>query len=165
MNIPRPIAALLTALCIQVLAPVAPAAATPDPLGYWLVQDGEAVVRIERQGQALTGRIAWLKQPNYPKDDPDGRGGKPKVDAHNPEAKQQAAPLLGLTLLTGFKPGDAPEVWSDGKVYDPKNGKTYSGTLTLVGNDRLDLRGYVLVSLIGRTSTWTRVDGAKYGLR
>ncbi len=40
-----------------------------------------------------------------------------------------------------------------GQVYDPRNGKTYSGTITMAGKDRLELRGYIMVSLIGRTST------------
>ena len=53
----------------------------------------------------------------------------------------------------------------DGQVYNPREGKAYSGTITLVGKDRLALRGYVVVSWIGKTQTWTRVDPAQYGLQ
>lgn len=163
MPIRHPFSLLIGALCLLTATTVTLAARPPT--GYWLVQDGAAIVQISQTGETLSGRMVWLKEPTYPKDDPQGRAGKPKVDANNPDAARQGNPLIGLTLLSGFKPGDGPGVFSGGQVYDPKNGKTYSGTLTQVGDDRLDLRGYVLVSLIGRTSTWTRVDGAKYGLR
>jgi hypothetical protein len=45
--------------------------------------------------------------------------------------------------------------WSQGKIYDPKNGKTYSCKMTLEGNE-LKVRGYVGFSLLGRTTVWTR---------
>lgn len=139
MPIRHPFSLLIGALCLLV-ATTATLAARP-PTGYWLVQDGAAVVQISQTGETLSGRMVWLKEPTYPKDDPQGRAGKPKVDAHNPDIARQDDPLIGLTLLSGFKPGDGPGVFSGGQVYDPKNGKTYSGTLTQVGDDRLDLRG------------------------
>ena len=47
-------------------------------------------------------------------------------------------------------------VWDNGKLYDPKKGKTYSGMITLKDANTLDLRGYVGFSFLGRSSTWTR---------
>ena len=47
-------------------------------------------------------------------------------------------------------------VWKGGTVYDPKSGKTYSGKMTLVSPNKLDMRGFVGISLFGRTTTWTR---------
>jgi uncharacterized protein (DUF2147 family) len=123
------------------------------------------VVRIEESGGKLSGRILWLKEPNYTGDDAAGRDGKPRLDEHNPDTAKRERKLLGLTIVWGFGPPDDKGVYDGGQVYDPRNGKTYSGTIAMAGADRLDLRGYVLVSLIGRTSTWTRVDPAKYGLK
>jgi uncharacterized protein (DUF2147 family) len=51
----------------------------------------------------------------------------------------------------------ADGTWTDGSIYDPASGYTYRCQLSLDGNDRLRLRGYVGVPLIGRTTTWTRV--------
>jgi len=60
---------------------------------------------------------------------------------------------MDLVILKGFiKKGN---VYDDGTIYDPKSGKTYSCTMTLKGNN-LAIRGYVGVSLLGRTSTWSR---------
>ncbi len=46
--------------------------------------------------------------------------------------------------------------YTGGRLYDPEKGKTYSGKITLVSPKQLDLRGYIGISLIGRTSKWTR---------
>ncbi len=51
---------------------------------------------------------------------------------------------------------DNKGVWKDGSVYDPKNGKTYRGKITLVSPNKLNLRGFVGITLFGRTTTWTR---------
>jgi uncharacterized protein (DUF2147 family) len=61
---------------------------------------------------------------------------------------------MGLDILSGFKYGGG-NIWQDGKIYDPKNGKTYSCKMTLEGNE-LKVRGYVGFSLLGRTTVWTR---------
>jgi uncharacterized protein (DUF2147 family) len=47
-------------------------------------------------------------------------------------------------------------LWEEGNIYDPKNGNTYSSTMRLINGNSLEVRGYIGVSLIGRTDTWTR---------
>ncbi len=63
---------------------------------------------------------------------------------------------MGLLLLKSFNK-DGATVYEDGTIYDPKNGKTYSCKITHKG-DQLDVRGYVGISMIGRTTTWTKAD-------
>ncbi|AUB81044.1 DUF2147 domain-containing protein [Candidatus Thiodictyon syntrophicum] len=155
----------LLIVCLALALPSAALSAAPAPVGYWLVQEGTSVVRIEESGGKLGGRIVWLKEPNYPAGDARGRTGQPKVDERNPDSAQRERKLLGLPIVWGFAPPDAKGVCEGGQVYDPRNGKTYSGTITMAGKDRLELRGYIMVSLIGRTSTWARVDPGKYGLK
>jgi uncharacterized protein (DUF2147 family) len=58
--------------------------------------------------------------------------------------------------MSGFEYAEGYS-WVGGKLYDPKSGMTYSGKMTLVSSDRLELRGYVIFSLFGRTSSWSRV--------
>jgi uncharacterized protein (DUF2147 family) len=65
-------------------------------------------------------------------------------------------PVVGLDVLHGLKPG-ADGTWDDGSIYDPSTGNTYTCSLALDGDDRLRLRGYVGIRLLGRTTTWTRV--------
>ena len=51
---------------------------------------------------------------------------------------------------------DEDNEWDNGRIYDPKSGNTYRGTITMTSKNRLDLRGYVGISWFGRTSYWTR---------
>ncbi len=60
-------------------------------------------------------------------------------------------------MMQGFKYDESNE-WVDGTIYDPKNGKTYSCNLTMKGKDKIEVRGYIGVSLMGRSQMWSRVD-------
>jgi uncharacterized protein (DUF2147 family) len=124
----------------------------PDAvIGTWLTASTKAKVTIYKEGSKYNGKITWLKEPNYP-------DGKPKVDKNNPEKSKQSIPLLGLNMLKDFVFNDGQ--WEDGTIYDPENGKTYSCTIKY-RDGKLDLRGYIGISLIGRTQTWFRIPDSK----
>ena len=76
------------------------------------------------------------------------------VDVENPDAAQRTRPLCGLMIGRNFHLKDATHA-EEGSLYDPRSGKTYTGSLTVEG-DKLKLRGYVGVKLFGRSETWTR---------
>jgi len=116
-------------------------------VGKWLNPTGEGQIEIYKKGDKYFGKLAWIKEPNL--------NGKPKVDANNPDESLRSKPLLGLELLQNFKYDDG--AWSGGTIYDPKKGKTYSCTMTLKGNDVLNVRGYIGISLLGRSETFKRV--------
>jgi uncharacterized protein (DUF2147 family) len=77
------------------------------------------------------------------------------VDKLNPEKSKRNVPLQDFVFLKGFEE-DGKNEWDDGTIYDPQSGKTYSATMELVNKDKLNLRGYIGISLIGRTSIFTR---------
>lgn len=64
-------------------------------------------------------------------------------------------PILGIIVIKGLKK-DGKE-YNDGQILDPKNGKLYKCYITLEGNDKLKVRGFIGVSLLGRTQYWYRV--------
>lgn len=68
---------------------------------------------------------------------------------------RKGKPILGLEIIRGLKK-DGDE-FSGGTITDPKTGKTYKCTITKSG-DQLSVRGYVGVSLLGRTQTWQKVN-------
>lgn len=117
-------------------------------LGKWVNSTGEAHVDITKRGDKYFGKIVWIKEPKDEK-------GNVKTDAKNPEASLKSRPILGLEILKDFVFDDGK--WTDGKIYDPKSGKTYSCNMTMKGNDVLNMRGYIGISLIGRSETWKRV--------
>jgi uncharacterized protein (DUF2147 family) len=116
-------------------------------LGEWLTQKQDSKVLIYKQGDKYFGKISWLKEPN--------RDGKPKVDDKNPDASQHNVPLMGLNLLRDFKFVNDNH-WEGGTIYNPRDGKKYNCNITLKDGHTLDVRGYIGISLIGKTEVWTR---------
>ena len=142
---------LITLLALILLIPAAILAAEPNDRleGVWF--NGEKTSKIEiykTKDGSFAGKIVWLKEPNAP-------DGKAKLDSKNPDAKLQKRPLLNLVIVSGLK-SDGKGKYSDGKIYDPKSGKTYSAKAELTNNNTLALRGFIGVSLVGRTDTWIR---------
>jgi uncharacterized protein (DUF2147 family) len=131
------------------------AASADDILSVWDNQEKDAKIEIFKCGEKYCGRVVWLKEPNYPAGSRDGDPGKQKLDHNNPDPNLRKTPIIGLQIVHDFVFAGS-NVWKGGKVYDPKNGKTYSGKMTLVSPGKLNLRGYVGIPLFGRTATWTR---------
>ncbi len=120
-----------------------------DILGVWQTGSGKAHVQIKKIGNAYYGQIVWLKVPL-------NEQGKPKVDSNNPDASKRNHPIIGLNMLLGFT-YVGNNKWENGTIYDPENGKTYSCKAELISENKLNIRGYIGFSMIGRTDTWTRV--------
>lgn len=146
---------------LLLLAPLLAGSAEPDAIvGTWTTAGDKSKVEIFKNGDLYYGRIVALKEPLYPTD-PDhqdyvaGREGRPKVDRHNPDETLRERPIIGMDLMAGFK-HDGGDVWSGGTIYDPENGKTYRCKLTLVSLNEMKVRGFVGISLFGRTTVWTR---------
>lgn len=139
--------ALVSAVSIGAFLPLTANAAADDILGEWFNGSKEAKIQIFKTGSTYSGKIVWLKIPN--------KDGKPKVDDKNPDASKRNNKVLGLQILRDFV-STKEDKWENGKIYDPKNGKEYSCEMTLKNPKTLDVRGYIGISLIGRTDTWTR---------
>jgi len=117
-------------------------------LGSWANPSGEDHILIYKHGNKYFGKLDWIKIPN-------DETGKPKTDKNNPDEKLRTRPEWGLELLKDFS-FNGDNVYEDGTIYDPKNGKTYSCKMTLEGTS-LKIRGYIGISLFGRSEIWTRV--------
>ncbi|HEX6927884.1 MAG TPA: DUF2147 domain-containing protein [Gammaproteobacteria bacterium] len=125
-------------------------------LGVWATEKAEAHVEISRDESGYRGRIVWLKEPFYAADDPDGMAGLAKMDRENPDPALRNRHIDGLLIMEGFHyAGDGQ--WTGGTIYDPDNGETYSCKLWLTEDGSLKVRGYVGISLFGRTTEWTPV--------
>ena len=123
---------------------------TDDILGYWFNEEKTSKVQIFKEGNKYFAKVVWLKEPN------DAATGKPKTDNLNPDLKLQNVPLLGLVIMKNFVFNGKDE-WSDGTIYDPKKGKTYSCYIHFDEKPNiLKIRGYICVSLLGRTTYWTK---------
>lgn len=116
-------------------------------IGVWINEEKDGQIEIYKLGNKYFGKIVDGKD-LYELD-----GKTLRKDTKNPDPKLKTRALLNAVILTDFVFTDGE--WSDGKIYDPKSGKTYSSTMKLKGA-KLELRGYVGVSLFGRTTVWER---------
>ena len=118
-------------------------------VSVWKNGERTGMVKIVRNGDKYQGKIVWLKEPIDPET------GKAKLDKNHPDEKVRSRPVLGLTNTWGFV-YKGENIWDDGSIYDPKNGNTYNCTMKLKDKNTLEVRGYIGISLIGRTDIWTR---------
>ncbi len=135
----------LPALLALLFVPLA--AQAQSAVGTW--KNDKATFQIYDQGGKLFGKILTLVEPN--------RDGKPKTDWKNPDASKQSVPLIGLVFLKNFAASSTPGRWENGTIYDPENGKTYSSFMQMTGNDKIEVRGFIGISAIGRSQNWVRV--------
>jgi uncharacterized protein (DUF2147 family) len=124
------------------------------PAGLWKTVDDKlkvprSLVRIVEVNGVFEGRIEQLLN-RQPDDDPQN------LCTACP-GERKGKPLVGMTILSGLrKDGDA---YAGGEILDPKNGKTYRCRMELAdGGRKLNVRGYIGISLIGRTQTWLREE-------
>lgn len=127
-------------------------AADMSPVGKWKTIDDKtgkekSIVEISETGGQLTGKVLQVLNSD--------KGPNPLCDACSGDRKDQ--PVTGMIILWGVhKDGD---VWDGGSILDPNNGKTYSVKLTPSDNGtKLQVRGFIGWSLLGRTQVWNRVS-------
>lgn len=141
--------AILAVTTIGIFASFAQTNNTDAIIGFWKTGDGKAIVEIFKQADKYSGKIIWLAEPNDPETN------KPKVDKKNEDEKLRTRPILGMVNLRDFK-FIKNKLWEEGKIYDPKSGEDYSCTIKLINENTIEVRGYVGISLFGRTDTWKR---------
>ncbi|MDP3980770.1 MAG: DUF2147 domain-containing protein [Chlamydiota bacterium] len=128
-----------------------------DVIGVWSTPKEKSKIEIFPCGEYYCGKIVWLREDKYPTNDPLGMGGKEIMDRNNHDPKLQNRPLIGLQLMEHFScQGNLR--WRKGLIYNPSNGNKYRCRMKLVSKEKLHVRGFLGISLIGKTSVWTRTD-------
>jgi uncharacterized protein (DUF2147 family) len=117
-------------------------------LGRWKTIDDETgmekgIVEIYEHKGKIYGKIIDILEHD-----------KKHLKCEKCEGDDKNKPILGLVIIKGLsKDGN---VYSGGRVLDPKTGKLYHCKITLDGKDKLIVRGYIGISLFGRSQTWIR---------
>lgn len=133
--------------CLMLLSTGAAALESKDILGQWVTSEDKSIVEIYSCGDTCCLKIIWLKEPLEV-------DGTVKLDKNNPDPENRGVEILGLTIGKGFA-FNGKSLWKGGTIYDPENGKSYSCRMELDG-DRLSVRGFIGIALLGRTEIWKR---------
>ena len=142
---------LATAFGALLLGLSAHAADANSPVGFWKnVSDktgkAEAIIQIWEEGGELKGKLVKLFDP------------KDTVCSACRDDKKNK-PLVGLEIIWGVhRDGDA---WDGGRILDPDSGDIYKVKMSLAeAGQKLNVRGFIGFSLLGRTQTWVREASA-----
>ncbi|HMB42953.1 MAG TPA: DUF2147 domain-containing protein [Luteimonas sp.] len=124
-----------------------------SPVGKWRTIDDKtgkpkSIVEIyESTNGTLAGKVLEVLNSD--------KGPNPLCDAC--KGANHNKPITGMVIAWGLQ--HEGDTWDDGKILDPKNGKVYSAKMTPVdGGAKLEVRGYMGFSLLGRSQTWVRVN-------
>ena len=122
-----------------------------SPVGKWKSIDdvsgkARSIIEITETDGKLTGKILQLfREPNEDQN--------PKCDKCDGDKKDQ--PIIGMTILWGLTQDH--QKWTGGKILDPKNGKIYDSYVKVdEDGKKLNVRGFIGISLLGRSQTWER---------
>jgi len=154
MRIPSHQILSVFALALVVLAAAVPACAQQispklqNAIGHWQIVNSNGTpggkAETYLQDGKLFGRVTEPRPGRTPKD---------VCDKCSGEYKNQL--ILGMVFMRNFHPNG--DDWVEGTVVDPENGKEYKGKIWTVGKDSLHLRGFIGISLLGRTESWARI--------
>ena len=119
-------------------------------LGKWKTIDDEtgkakSIIEIYEVNGKVHGKIAELLD-----------GVSQDEVCENCTGKRKGKKLIGMEIMYGLEK-DGDNKWEDGKIYDPNNGKEYSCEIKLLSADKLEVRGYIGFSFVGRSQNWYRV--------
>jgi len=153
MRMTAPRTLLRAAVFAAAFAASAAAMAKATPTGTWQTIDDatgkpRGVIEISEKDGVYSGKLTKSLVPHE---------GPPTVcDKCTDSRKDQ--PIIGMTLLTGLRK-TADNEWTGGEILDPESGKLYKCKMSLAEDGKkLNVRGFIGISLIGRTQTWVRAQ-------
>ena len=134
-----------TMIAAAALGLLATPAFAADVAGLWQTPTNGGQVEISHCGNSLCGKLV---NSNHIRENPALK------DVKNKDQSQRVRTLKNLQMLYDFTGG--PTKWTDGKVYNPDDGGTYSGTIELIGENQLKLKGCIVAPFC-KTQVWTRL--------
>lgn len=140
---------MIALLCPHTAGAGAAADAFAAVKGIWLTEDRDGAVEFYVCGDnELCGKFAWLKPSP-------SNAVKADLDDKNPDPKLRNRQLCGMQFMGGFKPQNDGR-FTGGWIYSPRHGAKFSSSIRTQTRDAIELRGYMLLPILGSSQTWTR---------
>lgn len=134
----------LTSLLLLIHLLIASQNKANDILGYYMSPSGKSILKIYENNGKYYGKPVWMKEPEM-------------LDSKNPDVSKRNQKVFGSNAIRDFV-FDGKNTWAKGYIYDPNNGKTFDCKITRDEKGNLNVRGYIGISLIGRTEYFVKVD-------
>jgi uncharacterized protein (DUF2147 family) len=115
-----------------------------DIVGSFFTPESDGVMQFYKTGTTYAAKLIWGKD-------------KERIDTKNPNTALRGQKVIGMVLAQGFV-FDGKGTWKNGTIYDPNEGKTYDCKLVLDEKNNMKLRGYIGISLLGRTAYMVRME-------
>ena len=134
----------LTSLLLLIHLLIASQNKANDILGYYMSPSGKSILKIYENNGKYYGKPVWMKEPEM-------------LDSKNPDVSKRNQKVFRSNAIRDFV-FDGKNTWAKGYIYDPNNGKTFDCKITRDEKGNLNVRGYIGISLIGRTEYFVKVD-------
>ena len=115
-----------------------------DIIGHYMSPDKNSIFRFYKEGDKYFGKAVWMKRPS-------------RLDTLNPDVNKRTQKILGSLLVWDFV-YDGKDTWTKGYLYDANKGKIYKSKITRDKNGNITVRGYIGISLLGKTEHFVKVD-------
>ena len=115
-----------------------------DILGFYMNPTNEGIIKVYEENGKYHGKLVWMKNPE-------------KLDKENPDKTKKTQKILNSIIFKNFVYAEN-NLWKNGSIYDPKNGKTYDCKITRDEKGNLNIRGFIGISLLGRTEYFVKVN-------
>lgn len=120
-------------------------------VGIWWNEEKTSKIEVKEDDAQFVGTVIYINPEKYV-------NGEPEKDNMNPDVRLRSRSRLGLPILSGLTFNASDKEWQNGRIYDPKNGKTYDCFAWFEkDNNILNIKGYVAgIKWLGRSTAWTR---------
>jgi len=119
--------------------------------GLFLTANERSAVRVYNCDSGLCGRIEWIIE------------GGMSHDVKNPDPALRGNPMCGLEIMRGLKQrGENTNIYRNGQIYKADDGEIYDASAEYLSSEKLKVRGYMGISLLGKSQVWTRVSEKDY---
>jgi uncharacterized protein (DUF2147 family) len=137
---------------LMLWAPIAPPSAKPtDIVGQWISKSKDLKIEVFEKDGKYYGKMVWFVV--YEKD----KNMNDFKDIKNPSPSLRNRKWKDMVVLTNLQFNEEG-YWSDGKIYDPNSGHTFSSLVKINGPGSISVRGYLGFELLGKSLEFTKVN-------
>ena len=121
-------------------------------LGKWESEEKNLIVEVYKQNNAFKAKVLWFHD-----DDDTITPVEQRLDINNPNKALRNRKIVGTDVLSGLVYNPRQDRWINGRIYDASSGRTWDATVWLTDPENLNVRGFYIIRLFGKTMNFFRI--------